>query len=112
MSVFVIMEAYILCKDNNWDISNDREPIRHLEISRIQAVLNSTQDSTGWLLRVRKPFEVVLSNGVRVVMLIQFQSRPFIIYQNSNLNMIFDAAFDSLASRAIQIGKKVSGEDN
>ena len=49
---------------------------------------------------------------MRVVMLIQFQSRPFIIYQNTNLDMVFDAAFDSLASRAVQIGKKVSGEAN
>ena len=106
------MEDYILCKHNNWNINGDREPIRNLEISRIQTVLNSTQDCTGWCLTVRKPFEVLLSSGQRVVILIQFRSRPFIIYQNSNLNMIFDAAFDSLAARAVQIGEKVGGENN
>ena len=104
------MEIPYLCKDNNWDMTSDRELIRHLEISRIQAVLNSTQNSTGWCLGVRKPFKMVMSDGLFVVAHIQFTSRPFIIHQNSNINAIFDAAFNSLATRAVQIGKQVGNE--
>lgn len=105
------MAVPYLCKDNNWDISSDREIIRHEEIAHIQAVLNATQSSTGWCLSVRKPFEIVLSNGACVIMDCEFKSKAFIVNVDSNLDMIFDSAFDSLASRAIQIGKHFRNEN-